>query len=217
MVELYYAAVGWSDNSWSEALRDSHAEAHAWLHEQSAQGEPVATVLHPQRHRTESLQATQARLAALQHPDSADWSGPVHAAHLLCAADHRASPEVVDRRMAELDVEAWLVETALAARIVTSARAYAWSPSEALHLDLDDVRWHQQDPFETPVPATVAAEVNELRERARADPAWWVSLWRHLNAILHGQLLAGLGGDARTRPPSLSERIHALEGTCPCS
>lgn len=217
MGKLYYAAVGWPHGSWSEALRDSHAEAQAWLREQSARGEPVTTVLTPQRHRTESLQAIQARIAALQHPGRGDWSGPLHAAHLLCAADHRASPELVARRLAELDVEARLVEMALAARIVTTARAYGRSPREALQLDLDDVRWHQHDALETPVPEDVAAEIHELRERARADPAWWASLWRHLNAILHGQLLAGLGGDTRAPSPSTSERVHALDGPCPCS
>lgn len=126
---------------------------------------------------------------------AASW--PLHAARVLCTADPRGSPELVDRRLLELDVQDRLVEVALAARIVATARAYLWSPSEALHLDLDEVLWHQQDPLETLVPEAVAAEVNGLHECARADQAWWVSVCQHFNAILHGQLLAGTNGDAR--------------------
>ncbi len=166
----------------------------------------------PQRQREETQQATQARLAALREPETADWAGPLYAARMLCAADHREAPELIQRRLAELDVEPVLVATALAARIVTTARHYSWAPSEALRLDLDDVRWHQQDPLQAPVPATVTAEISELRRRAHANPSWWPSLWRHLNAILHGQLLAGLGGNARARSPSITERLQALEG-----
>ena len=211
MSEPYYAAVSWPDGSWSEALRDSRAEAEAWLREAAAHGDPVTTAVLPQRQRTETQQATQDRLAALRAPEAADWTGPLYAAWLLCAADRQTAPVLIERRLAELDVEAGLVEAALAARIMTTARANSLGPTEALHLELDDVRWHQQDPLSLSVPETMAGEIDELRRRANADPDWWSSLWRHVNAILHGHLLAGLAGDARARSPTITERLRALE------
>ncbi len=74
MSEPYYAAVSWPDGSWSEALRDSRAEAEAWLREAAAHGDPVTTAVLPQRQRTETQQATQDRLAALRAPEAADWT-----------------------------------------------------------------------------------------------------------------------------------------------
>lgn len=210
--EPYYASASWPDGSRTEAVRDSRAEAEAWLRAETARGEPMATAVIPQRQRDETQRSNQQRLAALHDPDTADWSGPLHAARVLCAADRRDRPELVDRTLAELDVDPELVEVAMAARIVATARHHSLGPAESLHLELADVRNHVGHVLATPVAATVAAEVDELRSRAYADPSWWASLWEHLDAILHNQTLAARGGVATLEgSPSITERLEVLE------
>ncbi len=211
-LEPYYAAVSWPDGRRNEVVRDSRAEAEAWLHAETAHGEPMTTVMIPERQRAETQRSNQQRLAALRDPASTDWAGPLHAARVLCAADRRERPELVDRTLVELDVEPGLVELAMAARIVSTARHHSLGPAEALHLELADVCNHGGYVLEGPVAETVAAEVDQLRSRASANPSWWTSLWEHLDAVLHGQTLAGRSGDATLgRSPSITERLEVLE------
>lgn len=63
MSEPYYACVVWTDESARETVRETRAEAEAWLCDAlaAADGDPVSTVVIPERHRQENRQLGRER------------------------------------------------------------------------------------------------------------------------------------------------------------
>ena len=94
MSEPYYACVVWADESATETVRETRAEAEAWLHDALAAGggAPVSTVVIPERHRRENRQLGRDR--ARERRQSA----------AVAASEHKPADQAcIDALSAELD------------------------------------------------------------------------------------------------------------------
>ena len=94
MSEPYYASIVWADESTVDAVRDTRAEAEAWLRETlaTADSDPMTTVVIPERHRQENRQLGHEQRS--EHGQSAAVAASAH------EADNQA---FIDGLSAELD------------------------------------------------------------------------------------------------------------------